>query len=65
MPIWLIFAVLVTLGVTALLVAVLYRINLPARDPEAVRRQGEGADPIAAAMVKDDVGHSGGDDGGD
>jgi hypothetical protein len=31
MPIWLIFAVLVTLGVTALLVAVLYRINLPAK----------------------------------
>jgi hypothetical protein len=30
MPIWLILAVLVTLGVTALLVAVLYRINLPA-----------------------------------
>ena len=30
MPIWLIFAALVTVGVTALLVAVLYRINLPA-----------------------------------
>ena len=30
MPIWLIFAALVTIGVTALLVAVLYRINLPA-----------------------------------
>jgi hypothetical protein len=30
MPIWLIFAILITLGVTALLVAVLYRINLPA-----------------------------------
>lgn len=34
MSIWLIFAVLVTLGVTALLVGVLYRINLPAK-PEA------------------------------
>jgi hypothetical protein len=53
MPIWLIFAVLVTLGVTALLVAVLYRINLPARDPEAVQRQGEGRDPVLAAMLKD------------
>jgi hypothetical protein len=30
MPIWLIIAALVTIGVTALLVAVLYRINLPA-----------------------------------
>lgn len=36
MPIWLIFAVLVTLGVTALLVGVLYRINLPAK-PEGGR----------------------------
>ena len=34
MPIWLIFAALVTIGVTALLVAVLYRINLPAERQE-------------------------------
>ena len=38
MPIWLIIAALVTIGVTALLVAVLYRINLPA----ARQNQGEG-----------------------
>jgi len=29
MPTWLIFAILITLAVTALLVTVLYRINLP------------------------------------
>ena len=29
MPTWLIFAILITIAVTALLVAVLYRINLP------------------------------------
>jgi hypothetical protein len=40
MPIWLIFAALVTIGVTALLVAVLYRINLPAERPEQ-REAGE------------------------
>lgn len=37
MPIWLIFAIFATIGVTALLVAVLYRINLPAKD----RRDGQ------------------------
>jgi len=39
MPTWLIFAILATLGVTALLVAVLYRINLPAIEPDAARRE--------------------------
>lgn len=41
MPIWLIFATLATIGVTALLVAVLYRINLPAQKYEPMdRREG-------------------------
>jgi hypothetical protein len=40
MPIWLIFAALVTVGVTALLVAVLYRINLPAQSQDE-REAGE------------------------
>lgn len=33
MPMWLIFAVLVTIAVTALLVRLLYRINLPRDRP--------------------------------
>ena len=37
MPIWLIFAALVTIGVTALRVAVLYRINLPAYESKQRR----------------------------
>ena len=65
MPIWLIFAALVTIGVTALLVAVLYRINLPAVQPDAGRRQGEGADPVLVAIAKDNLpaDGGGGDDG--
>lgn len=40
MPIWLIFAVLVTIAVTAALTAVLYRINMAA-DP--AKRSGDDA----------------------
>lgn len=45
MPIWLILAVLLTVGVTALLVAVLYRINLPAAG-KAQDRERDGQPPM-------------------
>jgi hypothetical protein len=65
MQTWLIFAILITIAVTALLMAVLYRINLPAIDREATRREGEGADPTYAAMARNGDHGRADDDGGD
>jgi hypothetical protein len=45
MPLWLIFAVLLTVAVTALLTAALYRINLPG---EAASRSGPESDAAPA-----------------
>jgi hypothetical protein len=44
MPTWLIIAALATIGVTALLVAILYRINLAADEPKTAGREAVGGD---------------------
>jgi hypothetical protein len=68
MPTWLLIAALATIGVTALLAGVLYRINKPAPDRARDGSDGGGvyfADGGAAsARTRDDV-DSGGDGGGD
>lgn len=67
MPTWLIFAALGAIGVTALLVAVLYRINSPATEPQG-RPRGDDAPFIAhgggASRKTDHDADSGSSDGG-